>query len=164
VEHHVGLAPGDEVGDRRFTDVDLVEAERVRAIRPRVGQVGQRAAGEVVDDVDRMSLGQQAVDERGADEAGASTSSPTTVRSVSRADPPIRERAPTTDPSITAPAPMRDPGRTTESRTTAPGPISTPAISTEWSTCAPSPMTTDGCTATSGVPRTPSTRSSCACR
>ena len=52
-------------------DVELVEREVVVARSPRVGQVGQRAGRQVVDDVDRVALGQQPVDEVRADEAGA---------------------------------------------------------------------------------------------
>ena len=47
-----------------------MERELVAAARARVGEVGERAGREVVDDVDVAALGEQPVDERRADEAG----------------------------------------------------------------------------------------------
>ena len=71
VEDHLGPAPGHQLDDAGDADVELVEGELVAGVGPGLGQVGQRAGREVVDHVDGVALGQQPVDEGGADEAGA---------------------------------------------------------------------------------------------
>ena len=71
MEDHLGPAPVDELDHRRGSDVELVEAQLVAGLGPRRLQVGQRAGGEVVDDVDPVAFGQQPVDEVRADEPGS---------------------------------------------------------------------------------------------
>jgi hypothetical protein len=62
---------GHELGETGRADVEAVEGQLVVRVGPGLGEVRQRARGEIVDDVDGVALGQQAVDERGTDEAGA---------------------------------------------------------------------------------------------
>ena len=49
--------------DAGLADVEVVERELVRPVGPRLGQVGERPGRQVVDDVDRVALGQQPIDE-----------------------------------------------------------------------------------------------------
>ena len=60
-----------ELDHRRRRHVEAVEREAVAGQRAGVGEVPERAGREVVDDVDAPALGEQPVDERGTDEAGA---------------------------------------------------------------------------------------------
>src|SRR3546814_8741956 len=136
--------------DRGLTDVELVEREVVRAVGAGLGQVGQVAAREVVDHVDAVALGEEPVDERRADEAGAAgdeglhdwasgrrtperwapsstvTSSPRTVPASMCAPRPIVARGPRTESATMAPARTVAPGRRTDRDPIAPSPTGAP--------------------------------------
>ena len=151
VEHDLGLPAADQVDDGRVADVDLVDLEVVAAVGPGLGQVGDRAAGEVVDHVDAVALGEQAVDERRADEPcsarhqrshqlllrdphaahlvrrrSTTTSSPSTAPSSTTAPSPTWARAPMMASCTRAPAPITAPASTTEPDTMAPSPTWAP--------------------------------------
>src|SRR5438270_635179 len=106
----------------RVPDVDALEGDLVSELGPGHRQVGEVPRRQIVDHVDAVPLGQQPVDEVGADEAGpardqgphgqaltrpprtqvpASTvaAAPTTVRSATSAPSPTRARSPRTEPS-----------------------------------------------------------------
>src|SRR5207248_6164468 len=112
--------PDDEVDERGGAHVEAVEGEVVVGVGARVGEVDERAARQVVDHVDRVPLGEEAIDERRPDEAGASgderphrgapasTLTPSSSASAATAarpattDPPrSRARSPTTASSPT---------------------------------------------------------------
>ena len=71
MEDHLGSAVRHEVDELRRPDVEAVEAELAVALGPGFAEVGQRAGGQVVDDVDLTSLREQTVDEGASNEAGA---------------------------------------------------------------------------------------------
>ena len=71
VEDHLRPALGHQVGQARVADVEAVEGEPAVGHGPGRAEVGQRTGREVVDHVDLLPLGQEALDEAGADEPGA---------------------------------------------------------------------------------------------
>ena len=72
VDHDVGLTAGEQLVELVGAHVEMVELRARRSTTARaVGQVAERARGEVVDDVDEVALGQQPVDQVRADEPGA---------------------------------------------------------------------------------------------
>src|SRR4029450_2338438 len=150
----------------------LVEVELVRPVGPGLGQVGQRSARQVVEHVDLVPLGQQPIDQGRSDEPRPSRhqSLPNHLVSVPPApappppSPPAATTAPSprTESSSRAAAPTRAPGRSTDRSTLAPASTTVPGPSTERTTDAPGATVASGWTPASGVPRTPSSRSSCA--
>ena len=69
VEHDLGLlafGEGDQLGG---TDVEVVDREGVAAGAPGLGEVRELAGEKVVDDVDAVPFGEQAIDEVRTDEA-----------------------------------------------------------------------------------------------
>ena len=72
VEDDLGTAARHEVHHFGRSDVEPVEGQLIVGGDSSGGQVGERARREVVDHIDRVTLGQEAVDERRTDEAGAS--------------------------------------------------------------------------------------------
>ena len=137
MEHDLGLPAMDQVGHGRVADVEALEREPMAALGPGIGQVGQRSGGQIVDHVDAVALGDEAVDEVRPDEPGTacdeglhatrpatcssppptSAPPPTTVRSERRAPSPTTARSPTIECSTMAPVRTSDPGRSTESCT-----------------------------------------------
>ena len=71
MKHDLGSAPFHEGHHVRRADVERVDTQRPLATAPGIGEVGERARAQVVDDVDLVALGQQAVHQRRTDEAGA---------------------------------------------------------------------------------------------
>ena len=68
MEHDLGLAVRDQIGDRVGTNIDAMEREPAGALGTGVGKIGQRSGGEVVDHVDLATLGEETIREGGADE------------------------------------------------------------------------------------------------
>ena len=68
--HHVGLTQCGQRGELVGEHVERVDLQRA-AGRTRLGKVGERAGGEIVDDVDGVALGDQAIDQVGTEEPGA---------------------------------------------------------------------------------------------
>ena len=66
-----GLRCVDQVDDRGRREIETVEREPTVGQRARGRQVRERARREIVDDVDAPVLGEETVDERRPDEAGA---------------------------------------------------------------------------------------------
>ena len=71
MEDELGPPPGHQLCDRRRRYVQVMDVERTAATLAGLGQVGQRAGGEVVDDVDLVALREEAVDQVRTDEARA---------------------------------------------------------------------------------------------
>ncbi len=87
-----GRRRSDELDELRAARGELVEAEAAAA-PARLAEVGQRAGRQVVDDVDGVALGQQAVDQRRADEAGPAGDERPHRRVLTQARAPSRVRA-----------------------------------------------------------------------
>src|SRR4029450_6848313 len=98
--------------------------------------------------------------------APASTVSPSPITVPPTTSAPAATTAPSprTESSSRAAAPTRAPGRSTDRSTLAPASPTVPGPSTDRTTDAPGATVASGWTPASGVPRTPSSRSSCACR
>src|SRR6202034_3247210 len=121
---------------------------------PGVRQVGEGPGGQVVHHIDVVSLGEQPVDQGGANETspagdegfhgasagtrpastwvpgGTTAASPTTERWVTTAPAPMRAPRPTIEHRTWAPAAMTASSKHTELATEAPGPTVTPSPST----------------------------------
>ena len=69
--HDLSAGPGDEFDASVLAQVDHLEPQPVAGRRTGVGEVRLAAGGEVVDHDDVVSVGQESVDERRADESGS---------------------------------------------------------------------------------------------
>ena len=72
VEDQLGTTPRHQLDDRRCADVQRMDGEGPARAAAGLGQIQERARREVVDDVDLVPFDEQAVDQIGSDEPGAS--------------------------------------------------------------------------------------------
>ncbi len=188
VKDQLGTAPDHQIDDGRRGDVEVVNGQRPPCTPPRIGQVGERAGREVIDDIDLMSFDEQSIDQGRADETSSSrhhrahprflafTRSPSTsVPDATTAPAPNTEigrtsarwptmaRGPSIEPATLAFAATWLPSISTESMTTAPASITEPAPSTERSTRAPAATVhpakmTEGPTTRPSIVLSPSTK------
>ena len=129
VDDHLGLVAGHQLGGGGVEHVGLMDLQSAGALGAhllaRRRQVGQAAGAQIVDDLDVVALGQQPVDQGGAEEAGAAghqhlhgaqPSSGSGTRSpVRRASGSMSTSAPiTVRSSSSAPERMTAPGPTIE--------------------------------------------------
>ena len=70
VVHHVRLTQCGQRGELVGKHVERMDLQRA-AGRTRLGKVGEGAAGEIVDDIDGVALGDEAIDQVGTEEPGS---------------------------------------------------------------------------------------------
>ena len=104
VEHDLGAPTGHEVDHLGRADVHLVHGELMAGCGPGIAEIGQRAGGQVVEDVHGVPFGQQPIHQRRTDEPGP------TGDQHAHGQTPAGTRWPsmTVPDAVTAPAPMTD--------------------------------------------------------
>src|SRR5687768_14429268 len=131
MKHNVGLDPPDHFDHLWGPNVGLMETKGLAPFPPGGPQVGQRPRGEVIDDVDLVVLGKEAVDEGGPDEPGtagyqalhgAGTDGSAWMASITSSASPTAQPGPTTARSTWAAEATLAPSRSTDPRTMADSP------------------------------------------
>ena len=141
--HDVGRANGDQRRELVGEHVERVDLQRTTGSTG-IGEIGQRAARQVVDDVDGVAFGDETIDQVRTEKPGATDDQYVHVESAGGRNSPdtcspdsTRPCRPTTASGDIAPLPILP--MTTEFVTTAPSSTTAPASSTESVMVAPGP-------------------------